>query len=68
MALSPFVTQTLGTWVSAENVADLEALTALIDQGALTPAVDRVFPLAKVPEALGYLLAGRARGKVAISV
>ncbi len=68
MALSPFVRQALGTWVSQENVADLEALTALIERGAVTPVVDRTFPLAEAPQAVGYLVAGRARGKVVVTV
>ncbi len=68
MALSPFVGQTLGTFMSSANVSDLEALTRLLEQGDLTPVLDRSFDLAEVPAALGHLLAGRARGKVVIRV
>ena len=32
------------------------------------PAIDRAFPLAEAPEAIDYLIAGRARGKVVITV
>jgi len=34
----------------------------------VVPAVDRTFPLGEVPEAVRYLRAGRARGKVVITV
>jgi hypothetical protein len=32
------------------------------------PSVDRTYPLEGVPEAIRYLEAGRARGKVAILI
>jgi NADPH:quinone reductase-like Zn-dependent oxidoreductase len=68
MALSPFVGQRLGTFVSSENAADLRALTELVESGAVTPVVDRAFPLAETPAAVRYLRAGRARGKAVIDV
>ena len=68
MALSPFVGQRLGSFIASENAADLVALTQLVESGAVTPVVDRTFPLAEAAEAIRYLRAGRARGKVVVDV
>jgi NADPH:quinone reductase-like Zn-dependent oxidoreductase len=68
MLLSPFVGQKLGLFLNKENQQDLIVLTELIESGKLTPVVDRTFPLADVPDAVRYLEAGHARGKVVISV
>src|SRR3954463_8148955 len=66
--LSPFVTQKLGTFVASENAQDLMALRELIDPGRLAPAIDRSYPLNEVPAAMRYLLDGRARGKLVITI
>jgi NADPH:quinone reductase-like Zn-dependent oxidoreductase len=66
--LSPFVAQTLGTFVASENAADLATLGGLIESGAVTPVVERSYPLAEAPAALRHLLDGRVRGKVALTV
>jgi NADPH:quinone reductase-like Zn-dependent oxidoreductase len=68
LALSPFVSQKLGTFVASENAADLIVLRDLIEAGKLAPAVDRTYPLSEVPAALRYLLDGHARGKIVISL
>lgn len=67
MALSPFVPQTLGTFVASENAADLVVLADLVRSGAVTPAVDRVFPLEHAAAAIRYLVDGKARGKVVLA-
>ena len=66
-ALSPFVRQKLGFFISKERTQNLEELRRLLETGAVTPIVDRTFPLDEVPEAIRYLRAGRARGKIAIT-
>lgn len=66
--LSPFVSQTLKTFISKENGEDMLVLKELIEAGQVTPAIDRTFPLSEVPKAIGYLLDGHARGKVVITV
>jgi len=66
--LSPFIGQKLGTFVASENAVDLRALRDLIEAGELTPAIDRIYPLAEAPAAIRHLLDGRARGKLVISV
>jgi NADPH:quinone reductase-like Zn-dependent oxidoreductase len=67
MVLSPFVRQRLGTFVANENSADLDALRALIETGAVTPVIDRVLALHQVPDALRELAGGRVRGKIVIA-
>jgi NADPH:quinone reductase-like Zn-dependent oxidoreductase len=66
--LSPFVPQTLGTFVAAERAADLDALRELIEAGTVTPAIDRTYPLTGTAAAIRHLLDGRARGKVVVSI
>jgi NADPH:quinone reductase-like Zn-dependent oxidoreductase len=66
-ALSLAVRQRLTTVLCKERSADLERLTELIDAGKLTPSVDRSYPLDQVAEAMSYLDAGKARGKIAIT-
>jgi NADPH:quinone reductase-like Zn-dependent oxidoreductase len=66
-ALSLFVRQRLTSVMCKERAADLERLTELIEAGQLTPSVDRTYPLDEVPQAMRYLAAGKARGKIAIT-
>jgi NADPH:quinone reductase-like Zn-dependent oxidoreductase len=68
LALSPFVSHNLRMVVAATKEADLQILTELIEAGKVTAVIDRTYPLSKVPDALEYLSAGRARGKVVITV
>ena len=68
MMLSVFVGQKLGTFISSENHEDLIILKDLIESGAVTPVIDRTYPLAEVPEAIRYLQEGHAQGKVVIIV
>ena len=68
MALSPFVSQRLGTFISSENGDDLLELNALVEAGSLTPAVDRTFPLERVVDAIEHLTDGAAKGKVVVTI
>lgn len=68
VAQGPFVSQTIAQFVNSENGKDLPVLTKLIEAGKLTPAVGRTFPLAQTADAIQYLQAGHARGKVVITV
>ena len=67
-ALSLFVRQKLGTFISKERRQDLEELRKLLGAGTITPVVDRTFPLDEVPEAIRYLRDGRARGKIVVTL
>jgi NADPH:quinone reductase-like Zn-dependent oxidoreductase len=50
------------------NGGQLAEITDLIDSGIIRPVVDRVFPFDSTDEALAYVEAGRARGKVVVKV
>ena len=68
MALSLFIRQRLTFFVSKERGSDLERLTEFIEAGQLTPSIDQIFSLDQVPEAMRHFVAGKVRGKVAITV
>ena len=44
----------------------LREIARLIDAGAIHPVIDRVFPFASTNEALAYVEAGHAKGKVVV--
>jgi alcohol dehydrogenase len=46
----------------------LTEIAALVDSGAIKPVLDREFPFEKLVDALTYLQAGRARGKIVLKV
>ncbi len=48
--------------------SQLREITRLIEAGAIRPVVDRVFAFEATNEALAYVEAGRAKGKVVIKV
>jgi len=50
------------------NGDQLSAITSLIEEGIIRPVVDRVFPFASTKDAMAYVEAGRAKGKVVVSV
>ncbi len=64
--VSWFVDQDMGFFISAANTADVETLARLMAEGRVRPVVDRTYPLAEVAQAMRYLEAGRARGKVVV--
>jgi NADPH:quinone reductase-like Zn-dependent oxidoreductase len=67
-ALSPFLRQRLGTIIASENSNDLDTLRALIEDGVVTPVIDRVCLLPEVAGAMRDLEAGRVRGKVVVGI
>jgi NADPH:quinone reductase-like Zn-dependent oxidoreductase len=66
--LSPFVSQRLRTFVTKERREDLVVLKDLIEAGKVTPVIGKTFTLSEVPDAVRYLEAGHARGKVVITL
>ena len=50
------------------NGAQLAEITGLINAGIIRPVVDRVFPFESTREAMAYVEAGRAKGKVVVQV
>ena len=68
VVLSPFVGQRLAPFLARQSREDLQTVRELIEQGKLSPVIDRTYPLSEVPEAIRYLEEGHARGKVVITV
>ena len=66
--LSRFGGRKLGFMLTDMKREDLLFLKERIEAGAVTPVIDRSFPLAEVPDAIRYLETMRARGKVVITV
>jgi NADPH:quinone reductase-like Zn-dependent oxidoreductase len=66
--LSALVRQRLRPFISKERREDLVVLKELIEAGKVTPVIDRTYSLSEVPEAIRYLEAGHARGKIVIRV
>lgn len=50
------------------NGTQLRLITRLIEAGAIRPAIDKVFPFESTNEAMAYVEAGRAKGKVVIKI
>ena len=48
--------------------ADLLVLKEMLEAGKIKPAIDRRYPLSEAAEAVRYLEAGHARGKVIVNV
>jgi 2-desacetyl-2-hydroxyethyl bacteriochlorophyllide A dehydrogenase len=67
VALSPFVSQNLRQFMSAENREDLVALKELIESGEVTPVIDRTYPLSEAAEAVGHVGERHTRGKTVIT-
>jgi NADPH:quinone reductase-like Zn-dependent oxidoreductase len=59
--------QRLTTMLCKERSEDLDELAGLIADGTLTPALDQIYPLERVANAMGDLEAGKIRGKSAIT-
>ena len=68
LAWSPFAGRRFVMLVAKEHRADLVPLARLGEQGLLTPAVDRVVPMADAASAITALAAGEVRGKAVLDV
>jgi NADPH:quinone reductase-like Zn-dependent oxidoreductase len=68
LVAKPFIGRRVRFFMARVNADDLTALKVLIEAGKVTPVVDRRYPLRDAPEAIRYLEAGHARGKVVITV
>jgi NADPH:quinone reductase-like Zn-dependent oxidoreductase len=58
----------MGGMTAKISQEDLEIIKELFEAGKVTPIIDRRYPLSEVPEAIRYLEAGHARGKVVIQI
>jgi len=63
-----FVSQRLRTFLMKHSTEDLLTLKSLIEQGKVQTVIDRTVPLSDAPEAIRYVKAGHARGKVVIAI
>jgi NADPH:quinone reductase-like Zn-dependent oxidoreductase len=63
-----FVRQRLRPFLCKPNRADLLTVTGFIDDGRLTPVVDRTYPMAETADGLRHVERGHTRGKVVITV
>jgi len=72
MLLGPWISMTgtkkMGNLMAKPNTKDLGFVKELLEAGKVIPVIDRRYPLRETAEALRYLEAGRARGKVVITV
>jgi len=66
--LSPLVSQRLVPMISKNDPAGLALLKDLAEAGKIRPVIDREYELSETAEAVGYVGAGHARGKVVIHV
>ena len=66
--LSMFTGQRLRPLLAKENAADLETLAQLAEDGAVTPVIDRTYPLADAAEAIRQIAGGHATGKGVVTV
>jgi len=66
--VSWFVDQDMGMFISNHSSEDLATLARLMEAGKVIPVIDRTYPLQETAEAIRYLEAGRARGKVVVTM
>jgi NADPH:quinone reductase-like Zn-dependent oxidoreductase len=66
--LSPFVSQKMSMMLAEIRQEDLTVMRDLMEAGKVTPVVDKTYPLSQVREAMKYLEAGHARGKVILTM
>ena len=70
MLLGPLLSmgsQKMGNLLTKPNQKDLAFVKTLLETGKIRPVLDRRYKLKDVPEALRYLEAGHAKGKVVIT-
>jgi len=72
LLLGPLISMTgskkMGSLSAVPNQRDLVFVKELVEAGKVVPVIERRYPLNEVPEALRYLEAGHARGKIVITV
>lgn len=58
----------MGAAMAKRSQKDLVMIKGLVEEGKVVPAIDRCYPLSEAAEALRYLGAGHAKGKVVITM
>src|SRR6266567_4582862 len=71
MLLGPWISMTgtkkMGNLLAKPNTRDLGFVKELLEAATVIPVIDRRYPLSETAEALRYLEAGHAKGKVVIT-
>jgi NADPH:quinone reductase-like Zn-dependent oxidoreductase len=68
LMLSPFVRQEFVMLLEKMDKDDLTILGDLMQEGTVTPVIDRRYQLSEVPAAIRYSEEGHARGKIVIDL
>ncbi|MBI5429928.1 MAG: NAD(P)-dependent alcohol dehydrogenase [Nitrosomonadales bacterium] len=72
LLLGPWISmlgkQKMGALSSKPNQNDLLLLKELLESGKIKPVIDRRYPLSELAEAIRYVEAGHATGKVVVTV
>jgi len=72
MVVGPWLSMTgsqkMGLMLVKPNQKDLGFVKDLMEAGKVVSVIDRQYPLSEVPEAIRYLEAGRAQGKVVVVI
>ena len=68
LLMSPFISQKMGMLMADVTKPDLTLLGELIESGKVKPVIDKTYPLSQIADAIRYLEAGHARGKVIITM
>lgn len=68
VVLARFTRHKLRPFIANINSDDLVVLQQKLEDGSVTPVIDRSYPLHEVPEAVRYLGEGHARGKIVVTL
>jgi NADPH:quinone reductase-like Zn-dependent oxidoreductase len=68
LLLQPFVDQKMKVFIARLGQDDMQLLGELMQAGKVTPVIDRRFAFEEAAQAMEYLEAGRARGKVVVDI
>ncbi|MBI3859475.1 MAG: NAD(P)-dependent alcohol dehydrogenase [Thaumarchaeota archaeon] len=68
LILSKVTPKKVAFHIAKMNRSDLNVLRELVEEGKMTPAIDRSYPLNQVPDAIRYWEEGHARAKIVITV
>ena len=68
LATSPFVSQRLRVLATKLDLEDLATLADLVAAGKISPVIERTYPLSETADAIRFLEAEHARGKVVLTV
>jgi NADPH:quinone reductase-like Zn-dependent oxidoreductase len=66
--MSKTTSNTVSSFLAKITQADLAVMKGLLESGTVIPVIDRRYPLKDVAEALRYVGAGHASGKVVMTI